>query len=198
MRLSGVFSYFTTLNQAAVRPIRLTLFALFICQVSFAQSCWAKGQAGQNVDETQGVVSVSEANVYSRGYFSTSAEINGRTLAVQRLTDVFVSKVSLTGEALWSVSFGGSQSGRGLGISVDKSGNVLVSCFFTGTVSFGNDITLSSIDGKMLFCGDLIQRVMLYGQELSEVLAIQIVQTPLPLFEGRLIEDTRNLTLLRD
>lgn len=146
-----VFSYFDSLNQATVRPIRLTLFALFICHVSIAQNYWAKRQAGQNVDETLGVVSDPEGNTYSTGYFSTSADINEENLSVNGLTDIFVSKTSLTGETLWSVSFGGPQSDRGLGITVDNSGNILVCGFFTGTVNFGNDVVLSSDGGQDAF-----------------------------------------------
>jgi gliding motility-associated-like protein len=134
-----------------VRPILLTLFTFFICQSTFSQTFWAKRQAGGNVDETLGVASDNDGNSYSTGYFSTSANINGENLNVQGLTDVFVSKVSLGGFTEWSVSFGGNQSDRGLGIAVDKLGNVLVCGFYTGSIDFGNGISLSSNGGQDAF-----------------------------------------------
>ena len=134
-----------------MRPIVLTLVALIICQAAFSQSFWAKRQAGGNVDETLGVVSDNEGNSYSTGYFSTTAGINDESLTVQGLTDIFVSKVLPNGFTEWSVSFGGSQSDRGLGITVDNSGNILVCGFYTGTVNFGNDVSLTSNGGQDAF-----------------------------------------------
>jgi len=97
------------------------------------------------------VVSDSEGNTYSTGYFSTSAGVNGESLLVQGLTDIFVSKVNVSGGTEWSVSFGGSQSDRGLGITVDNSGNILVCGFYTGIVNFGNDVSLTSNGGQDAF-----------------------------------------------
>jgi gliding motility-associated-like protein len=134
-----------------MRPIVLTLVTLLLCQSSFSQSFWAKRQAGGNVDETLGVVSDIDGNSYSTGYFSTSADINGQSLTVQGLTDIFVSKVNPSGFTEWSVSFGGNQSDRGLGISVDKTGKILVCGFYTGTIDFGNGTSITSNGGQDAF-----------------------------------------------
>ena len=67
------------------------------------------------------------------------------------MTDIFVSKVNPSGFTEWSVSFGGNQSDRGLGISVDKTGKILVCGFYTGTIDFGNGTSITSNGGQDAF-----------------------------------------------
>lgn len=138
-----------------------TLLPLFILvltfQVSSAQNFWAKKQAGGNVDETLDIVSDAAGNSYATGYFSSSAQINETTSSVQGLTDIHVSKVSNTGANLWVETFGGAQSDRGLGVAVDVLGNVFVCGFYTGSVNFGNGVSLSSNGGQDAFVVKLDQ-----------------------------------------
>ncbi|MFT6997814.1 MAG: gliding motility-associated-like protein [Cryomorphaceae bacterium] len=134
-----------------VRPIVLTLVTLLLCQSSFSQSFWAKKQAGGNVDETLDIVSDDAGTSYSTGYFSTSADINETTFFVQGLTDIFISKVSANGANQWTESFGGSQSDRGLGTAVDGLGNVFLCGFYTGSINFGNGVSLTSNGGQDAF-----------------------------------------------
>lgn len=134
-----------------MKPILTTLTILFLCQSLWSQTYWAKRQAGANVDETLGITSDSEGNSYSTGYFSSSADVSNEMLTVEGLTDIFVSKVSESGVTEWSVSFGGNQSDRGLGIAVDHSGKALICGFYTGFIDFGNGITLTSHGGQDAF-----------------------------------------------
>jgi len=134
-----------------VRPLILLLAAALFAQCVAAQTFWAKKQSGANTDESLAIASDAAGNSYSTGYFSTSATINETNLSVQGLTDVYVSKVSSNGTSQWSKSFGGSQSDRGLGISVDLSGNVLVCGFYTGSINFGNGVSLASNGGQDAF-----------------------------------------------
>jgi len=134
----------------------LLFFPLIVLALSAqAQSFWAKKQAGGNVDETLDLVSDASGNSFVTGYFSTAAEVNGTNLGVEGLTDVFVSKVSSNGDTEWTVSFGGPQSDRGLGIAVDQSGNVLLCGFYTGNIDFGNGVSLTSNGGQDAFVAKL-------------------------------------------
>ena len=130
-----------------ISGLKIFFICVVICIFSggaFGQTYWAKFQGGQNVDETLGVTGDATGNTYTTGYFSSTAQVNGTSLSVNGLTDIFVSKVGVNGATLWSKSVGGTQSDRGLGIATDQSGNVLVCGFFTGTANFGNGIILSS------------------------------------------------------
>ncbi len=122
----------------------LLSFALLFCLSAQAQTFWAKTEAGSNVDETLAVTGDAIGNTYTTGYFSGTAGIDGNNLAVNGLTDIFVSKIAANGATVWTKSFGGSSSDRGLAIAVDSDGNSYVSGFFAGTVSFGGGLSMSS------------------------------------------------------
>jgi len=134
-----------------VRISALLILLVFFADSLSAQSFWAKTQAGGNNDETLDIVSDAAGNSYSVGYFSTSAEINGLNSSVQGLTDIYVSKVSSAGNTTWVETFGGSQSDRGLGVAVDGSGNVAVCGFYTGSIDFGNGISLTAVGSQDAF-----------------------------------------------
>lgn len=134
-----------------MRPIILTAIFALLIQHSFSQNFWAKKQAGGNVDETLDIDIDPSNNTYVTGYFSSVAEINNINLSVQGLTDIFVSKVLPNGDTDWAKAFGGAQSDRGLGITYDQAGNVIVCGFYTGTVNFGNGVSLTSNGGQDAF-----------------------------------------------
>ncbi len=124
--------------------VYLILFLLSLATPGFAQPYWARTQTGANVDETLGVTGDNNGNTFATGYFSTTASISGNTLSSSGLTDIFVTRINTDGTTAWSVKAGGTQSDRGLGITTDPSGNVIVCGFFTGTASFGNGISLTA------------------------------------------------------
>lgn len=123
--------------------LSLTTIFLFFQIAAFSQY-WVKYQGGNNVDETLAVTSDNSGSTYTTGYFSTAAQINGQNLSVVGLTDMFLTKIDVFGDNVWSISAGGSGSDRGLGVAVDGSGNVLVSGFFTGSMNFGNGVSITS------------------------------------------------------
>ena len=133
-----------------MQPVKylLLFFTLFWSTLLSGQTFWAHKQAGSNVDETTAIASDPNGNVYTTGYFSTSATINGVPLNVAGLTDVFISKIGPSGNSAFVKSAGGSASDRGLDIEVDADGNVYVCGFFGGTINFGNGVTLTANAGS--------------------------------------------------
>ncbi len=130
---------------------RIALLVLFMFLAGSrlnAQIYWGRYQGGANVDETLAVTGDAAGNTYSTGYFSSSAQVNGVSLSVNGLTDIFVTKSSNSGASTWVIGVGGAQSDRGLGIAVDAGGNVIVSGFFTSAVNFGNGVSLSANGGS--------------------------------------------------
>src|SRR5690554_72536 len=115
-----------------------------ICAPLSAQNFWATKQAGSNVDETLAVTGDDLGNTYTTDYFSGLANINGVDKVVTGLTDVFIAKIAPNGTSVWVMAVGGTSSDRGLAIAVDNNQNVIVSGFYSGTVNFGNGISLSS------------------------------------------------------
>lgn len=129
---------------------RIFFYALFFFYLvpAYGQTYWALKQSGANVDATRAVVSDLAGNTYTTGYFSTQAQINGTTQNVNGLTDIFLTKINPNGDNVWVKSAGGSSSDRGLSIAVDNVGNVIVCGFFSGTINFGNGISISSNSGS--------------------------------------------------
>lgn len=129
--------------------MRILFILLFLFGFNSVQSqYWATKQYGPNVDETLAVTGDANGNTYITGYFSSTANINGQTKSVAGLTDVFISKISPQGSTIWVTTAGGPGSDRGLSIAVDLSSNVIVSGFYTGSINFGNGITLQSVNGS--------------------------------------------------
>jgi hypothetical protein len=56
---------------------------------------------------------------------------------------------SCKGNLLWSKRFGDAGEQSPYGLAVDKSGNVLVTGYFAGTIDFGGGPLVSSIDGSI-------------------------------------------------
>ncbi len=127
-----------------MRFILILFLSLCHGTLLFSQTFWGRTQAGANVDETLGVTGDDSGNTYTTGYFSSNASINGNSLSTSGLTDVFLSKLGPNGQSIWAVKAGGSQSDRGLGIAIDGQGNILVCGFFTGTINFGNGVSLTA------------------------------------------------------
>lgn len=122
----------------------LAFLGLLLFTSVSGQNYWAKKQAGSNVDETLAVTGDDQGNIYTTGYYSGLAEINGETKVVNGLTDIFLSKIGSNGSTTWVVSAGGSSSDRGLAIAVDQNQNVIVSGFFSGTINFGGGVSITS------------------------------------------------------
>jgi hypothetical protein len=89
-------------------------------------------------------------NVIIGGYFTGSADFGNGTVDSILAQDIFVAKYSAIGEHLWSNQFGGVSNDQGLGVTVDGSGNVVVTGFFNYDVDFGGGL-LTSIGGGDVF-----------------------------------------------
>ena len=133
-----------------MRHLFIFTFIFFIAGGSISAQ-WAFNQAGAQNDETRAVTGDDAGNTYSTGYFGSSASINGIAVSGTQLSDVFVSKISPTGDAIWSTSAFGTGSNRGLDIAVDNQSNVYICGFFSGTLDFGGGISLTSSGGQDMF-----------------------------------------------
>lgn len=71
------------------------------------------------------------------GSFQRTVGFGGASLTSAGAGDVFVVRYSPTGQHLWSQRFGGTADDVAQGVAVDASGNVFVTGYFSGSVSFG-------------------------------------------------------------
>ena len=101
---------------------------------------WAKSFGGTSVDDGQSILVDGLGNVYTTGYFQGTADFDPgpgvSNLTSNGLEDIFIQKLSSSGNLIWAKSFGGTDSDEGRSISIDSSGNVYTTGYFEGTVDF--------------------------------------------------------------
>ncbi len=101
---------------------------------------WAKriGGAGQSIGYSISVDAY--ANVYTTGYFQGTTDFDPGTGTYNLVSagdwDIFVSKLSASGNFVWAKQMGGASYDVGKSISVDANGNVYTTGIFFGTVDF--------------------------------------------------------------
>lgn len=107
---------------------------------------WAVSGGGSNSDRALSVKADAAGNSYITGYFYGTATFGSNTLTAAGTQDVFIAKYDAAGNCLWAKKAGGAGADIGNGITVDNSGNVIVTGEFVGTATFGSS-TLVSMNG---------------------------------------------------
>jgi len=109
---------------------------------------WAVKAGGAGSCRGLAIKTDAAGNSYVTGYFNGSATFGATTLTSAGLQDVFIAKYDNTGKLLWAVSAGGTLSDIGNAITIDNSGNVLVTGEFAGTAKFGS-FSLTSLNNNI-------------------------------------------------
>jgi hypothetical protein len=104
------------------------------------------GSTGQDRPVTAAVD--PSGHVLVVGRFAGTIDFGGPSLTTNGSSDIFVVKLNgANGSHIWSKNFGSTGFDTGQGIAVDASGDVFITGFFVGTLSFGNgDLTTAGGD----------------------------------------------------
>lgn len=101
---------------------------------------WARNFGSSSTDFGNSIYADDAGNVYATGQFQGTVDFDpgkGVTnLTTQGNYDVFILKLSVTGNLVWVKSLGSTASDDGQHILVDNSGNVYTAGSFSGTVDF--------------------------------------------------------------
>lgn len=145
----------------------ILLFLVSSLNFVFAQTPafeWAANKGGTGDDMGRSIAVDNAGNVYTTGSFSGTADFDPSPTETLNLTsagadDIFVSKLSASGDILWAKRMGGANIDIGRAIGVDNSGNVYTTGNFSGTADFDpgaavvnltstgiNDIFISKLD----------------------------------------------------
>jgi gliding motility-associated-like protein len=108
---------------------------------------WAVKGGGANSDRALSIKTDASGNSYITGFFYGTATFGPNTITSSGAQDVFIAKYNNLGVCLWARSAGGSGADIGNGITVDNSGNVIVTGEFAGNASFGS-ASLTSQNGS--------------------------------------------------
>ncbi len=99
---------------------------------------WSKRFGSTDFDRGHSIAADSSGNILVAGEFYLTANFGGAALTSAGVGDIFVTKLTPDGTHLWSRAAGGSYSDTATSITVDPSGNVLVTGTFGGTIDLGN------------------------------------------------------------
>ncbi len=109
---------------------------------------------GNENDEVNGMHMDDSGNILLTGMFRGHVDFNPSSfnffLPSEGGDDGFVVKLSPSGTFMWARGFGGEDNDKGMDISTDKHGNVLVAGYFTGYADFytGNSDSWAQATGE--------------------------------------------------
>ncbi|MDB5191577.1 MAG: hypothetical protein JWQ96_1140 [Segetibacter sp.] len=136
----------------------LSFFFSYFLHAQDVNLVWAKNMGSTTADNGLSVAVDASGNVFTTGYFTGTTDFDpgaGTTnLTSSGEGDGFISKLNASGNFVWAIRFGSNEDDRGQSITVDASGNVYLTGYFSGTVDFdpGAGVTnLSTSSGYEIF-----------------------------------------------
>jgi len=99
---------------------------------------WARSGGGSSVDQSSGITTDANGNVYVTGGFTNTSTFGSTSLVSLGSFDAFVVKYSATGSLVWATSGGGTDNDQSTDISSDAAGNVYITGYYQGTGYFGS------------------------------------------------------------
>jgi hypothetical protein len=99
---------------------------------------WSRSFASGNMAQTAVAPAVDGAgNVYASGTFYGSINLGGGDVASAGGADVFVVKISSSGQYEWGHTYGNAANQTGYAIASDSSGDIVLTGGFSGSIDFG-------------------------------------------------------------
>lgn len=101
---------------------------------------WAKKTGGTGIERGASITTDISGNIIIGGYYSGTADFNSGGVANNFTSagsiDVFILKLSPSGNFMWAKSMGGIQEDRLTSIAVNAAGNIFATGFFKGSGDF--------------------------------------------------------------
>ena len=104
---------------------------------------WGKTIGGTGSESPAALAADSRNGVYVFGHFSGSITADGQVLNSAGGSDMYLIKYDTTGNLQWAKRFGGTGNEEGKGLKTDRSGNLVLTGNFEGSITFGTT-TLTS------------------------------------------------------
>lgn len=98
---------------------------------------WAKSIGGTGSEKPTAIAADSHNGVYVFGSFSGSINADGQMLASAGGSDIYLIKYDTSGNLQWAKRFGGTANEEAQGLKTDKSGNLVITGNFEGSITFG-------------------------------------------------------------
>lgn len=167
--------------------------AFVVALNSAGNRLWAKSMGGTGDDEATGVAVDGSGNVYAVGSFQNTVDFDPGPKTLNKTSagssDIFVTKLTSSGDLAWVRIFGSSSHDHGYGLVVDATGNTSVTGTFRLTVDFdpgsgthalvsngGGDIFVTKL-GTRPFCRGILATIVgtegpdvIHGTEFRDVI----------------------------
>jgi hypothetical protein len=119
---------------------------------------WAKGIGGTGFDNSYSLTLDGSGNVVITGYFNGTADFDPSASTANITSaggnEIFIARYNSSGDYLWAKGIGGTGGNQGNSLTLDGSGNVFVTGYFTGTADFdpsASTANLTSAGGTDIF-----------------------------------------------
>jgi hypothetical protein len=115
---------------------------------------WAQGFGGSQLDIAYGITADGAGNTYITGIFSSLSVLFGNYGVINTGTntpDAFIAKFNSSGVPQWAKEIGGVQDEKGVAVSIEPSGNVVVTGEYNSTTL--SSYSLSNSGGYDVFFG---------------------------------------------
>ena len=96
------------------------------------------------------IICDTSGNIYVTGRFVTDVQFGATTLTNSGNISIYVAKMNSSGSWVWAYQSTGSGNAYGNGITIDTSGNLYITGYFTGSTTFGST-TLTNSSGYDAF-----------------------------------------------
>ena len=126
-------------------PFFVACLCCFAAHAQTAKVQWAKGSAGNKVQQCIGVSTDESGNVYMAGNFNSSFfSFSNQNISNSSIySNIFIVKSDSAGNLLWLKSSGG-ESSNVAAFAADSDGNTYIAGYYNGSVRFDGMISISS------------------------------------------------------
>jgi len=132
---------------------------IFILKLdSLGNFIWAKQMGGIGFDGANSIALDSTGNIFTTGYFGETSDFDPGAgifnLTSAGNTDIFISKLDVSGNFLWAKRLSGAGFESGISLKLDDSSNVFTTGFFDLTIDFDPGLgtfNLSSLGSSDIF-----------------------------------------------
>jgi hypothetical protein len=116
-------------------------FDVFLLKLDIAGNyIWAKSFGGSLTDKGMGIVTDSNGNIYTTGFFEDTCDFdpNGgvNNLISNGDEDIFVTKLNSLGIYQWSINIGGMNKDRATDIAINSADEIFITGRVVGSVDF--------------------------------------------------------------
>jgi hypothetical protein len=111
---------------------------IFVAKLdSSGNHVWSRGFGDASAQSAYALATDAAGNVVFSGDLYGSADFGGGVLTFAGDCDLFVAKLDVSGNHVWSKRFGDLRAQYGRSVAIDNAGNTLLSGYFAGTIDLG-------------------------------------------------------------